>query len=222
MAEYVLVDKEQLESDLTVVADAIREKGGTSEQLAFPNGMKEAVEAIQSGNDNEAYKHLLGVFTGETTEFYNEDIQQLSDRAFSGTEVKIVNLPNLISTKGYFAYNNSVIEEIYAPELLESGRNLIYSCSKLNTLLVPKYTTESFGNFSYCGKLVNLEIESIPETFSFKDCALLSDKSIQNIIDALADRTGKSASTITFHPDVKAKLTDEQKSQITSKNWILA
>ena len=49
MAEYVVIDKEQLESDLTVVANAIREKGGTSEPLAFPNGMKEAVEAIQSG-----------------------------------------------------------------------------------------------------------------------------------------------------------------------------
>lgn len=49
MANYKVVDTEQLEADLTVVADAIRGKGGTTELLSFPNGMKEAVEAIQSG-----------------------------------------------------------------------------------------------------------------------------------------------------------------------------
>ena len=49
MAEYVVVDKEQLEADITTVADAIREKGGTSEQLPFPNGMADAVRGIQSG-----------------------------------------------------------------------------------------------------------------------------------------------------------------------------
>lgn len=49
MAELVVVDKEQLENDLTVVADAIREKGETTEQLAFPQGMKQAVKAIEKG-----------------------------------------------------------------------------------------------------------------------------------------------------------------------------
>ena len=53
MAEYVVVDKEQLEADITTVADAIREKGGTSEQLPFPNGMADAVRGIQSGGGRE-------------------------------------------------------------------------------------------------------------------------------------------------------------------------
>lgn len=48
MANYKVVNAEQLEADLTVVADAIREKGGTTGSLSFPNGMKEAVEAIQN------------------------------------------------------------------------------------------------------------------------------------------------------------------------------
>lgn len=44
MAEYLV----QGES-LTTVADAIREKGGTSEPLSFPDGMAAAVRDIQSG-----------------------------------------------------------------------------------------------------------------------------------------------------------------------------
>ena len=46
MAEYLV----QSES-LTTVADAIREKGGTTAPLSFPNGMAEAVRNIQSGGD---------------------------------------------------------------------------------------------------------------------------------------------------------------------------
>lgn len=45
--EYV--DSTRLDSDLTSVANAIRTKGGTSAQLAFPQGFVDAVEAIETG-----------------------------------------------------------------------------------------------------------------------------------------------------------------------------
>lgn len=44
MAEYLV----QGES-ITAVADAIREKGGTTAPLSFPEGMAKAVRDIQSG-----------------------------------------------------------------------------------------------------------------------------------------------------------------------------
>ena len=46
---YKFVDADQLDADLTTVADAIRTKGKTSAQLAFPDGMAAAVAAISSG-----------------------------------------------------------------------------------------------------------------------------------------------------------------------------
>jgi len=49
MAVDKLVDSTQLDADLTSVANAIRTKGGTSEQMAFPNGFVSAVEAIPAG-----------------------------------------------------------------------------------------------------------------------------------------------------------------------------
>ena len=49
MAVDKLVDSTQLDADLTSVANAIRTKGGTSAQLAFPSGFVSAVEAIPSG-----------------------------------------------------------------------------------------------------------------------------------------------------------------------------
>ena len=49
MANYKVVDADQLDADLTSVADAIRAKTGTSGQMAFPSGFKTAVESIQTG-----------------------------------------------------------------------------------------------------------------------------------------------------------------------------
>lgn len=49
MALDKLVDSTQLDTDLTSVANAIRTKGGTSEQLAFPADFVSAIGDIPSG-----------------------------------------------------------------------------------------------------------------------------------------------------------------------------
>lgn len=49
MAVDKLVDSNQLDADLTSVANAIRAKGGTSDPLAFPNGFVSAVNSIPTG-----------------------------------------------------------------------------------------------------------------------------------------------------------------------------
>ena len=51
MAVDKLVDSTQLDSDLTSVANAIRTKGGTSAQLAFPAGFVSAIGNISAGGD---------------------------------------------------------------------------------------------------------------------------------------------------------------------------
>ena len=49
MAIDKAVDSAALEAGLRQIADAIRAKGGTSAQLAFPAAMAEAIAAIESG-----------------------------------------------------------------------------------------------------------------------------------------------------------------------------
>ena len=61
-----LVDSSQLNSDLTSIANAIRTKGGTSAQLAFPSGFVSAVEAIPSGGGSSV-KYTRYTLTGDTT-----------------------------------------------------------------------------------------------------------------------------------------------------------
>lgn len=59
MAEYLVQG-----ASLTAIADAIREKGGTTAPLSFPAGMAEAVRNIQSGGgDLSAVDVYIADFT---------------------------------------------------------------------------------------------------------------------------------------------------------------
>lgn len=49
MANYKFVDADQLDSDLSSIANAIRKKGGTSASMSFPNGFSSAINAISTG-----------------------------------------------------------------------------------------------------------------------------------------------------------------------------
>ena len=63
-----LVDSTQLDSDLTSIANAIRTKGGTSADLAFPAGFVSAVQAIPTGITPTGTKQISITANGTTTE----------------------------------------------------------------------------------------------------------------------------------------------------------
>ena len=68
MALDKLVDSSQLDSDLTSIANAIRAKGGTSAQMAFPAGFVSAVQAIPAGTTPTGTKQISITQNGTTTE----------------------------------------------------------------------------------------------------------------------------------------------------------
>ena len=61
MAYDKVVDSAVLNAGLKQIADAIREKGGTSGNLAFPAAMAEAIVEISGGDDT--YRIAKGTFT---------------------------------------------------------------------------------------------------------------------------------------------------------------
>lgn len=73
--------------------------------------------------------------------------------------------------------------------------------------------------FASCSNLKNITFveNSIKINFNLGSSSLLSDESIQNLINGLA--TVETAQKLTIHNDVATKLTNEQKATISSKNW---
>ena len=102
---------------------------------------------------------------------------------------------------------------------------LMYGAVKLKTILGAldlTNCTNVTNAFAADNGLLE-EVEFVPNTIkisiSFAYLRYLSDKSRQSIIDGLADLTGQTAQTVSFHSNVLAKLTDEQFATILSKNW---
>lgn len=66
MAVDKLVDSTQLDDDLTSVANAIRTKGGTSADLAFPADFVSAIAAIPTGGGSSAETGSFVATTSDT------------------------------------------------------------------------------------------------------------------------------------------------------------
>lgn len=123
MAVDKLVDSTQLDADLTSVANAIRTKGGTSADLAFPAGFVSAVEAIPTGGGGYS-------------------IDDLATRAEpSGT----ITIPNATSI-GNGAFQKSNVENVVALEATTVSAYAFNSCSKLKKVKLPKVTSLGSGN----------------------------------------------------------------------------
>ena len=122
-------------------------------------------------------------------------------------------------------FNIDISEAIYASSMfmnlraLEEIRGIPLNFSKA--------PSNASGQFNNC---INLKEVRFAEgtiknhSISFLDCQYLSDESIESIINGLADLTGLTAQTVTFHSDVKVKIEQNQLwlTAITNKNWTLA
>lgn len=79
--------------------------------------------------------------------------------------------------------------------------------------------TNLVSMFASCSNLKNITFveNSIKINFNLGSSSLLSNESIQSLINGLA--TVETTQNLTIHNDVATKLTDEQKATISSKNW---
>jgi hypothetical protein len=62
-------------------------------------------------------------------------------------------------------------------------------------------------------------LDATARTFYADKMPMLTKQSLDNLVEGLGDRTGKSANTVRFTKYHKAMLTDEQISSLQSKNW---
>lgn len=126
-------------------------------------------------------------------------------------------------------FKYSQITSTKVPIVTDMGytTSVFQGCTKLKTIPSLKVTenNQTFSAwFNDCPKLeeINFTEDSvIAKNISFFQSPLLNTASVNGIIQALKDLTGATAQTLTFHADVKGKLTDAQKAAITAKNWQL-
>lgn len=121
------------------------------------------------------------------------------------TDIEVIDFSNLgvkINNASYFALGATKLKSIY-------GALDFSECTAATIWLNGANALE--------------DIEFVPETIKisldFYWCAYLSEKTVQSIIDGLADLTGSAAQNVSFHSSIIDKLTPAQFDQIAAKNW---
>lgn len=181
------VNATQLDLDLVAVANSIRQRGGTSASLSFPNGMVDAIAAIPSGGAD-----LPSLTVGSEADV--ADIR-LNKEAINKNGVKIIGtMPD--ATRSASATKGSTIQQ---GSVTENGQ------SKMRNYIsvTPKATTTagyiSSGNNSGSAVKVystdvtngNLEITQLNTSIDVADYKTAS-VSESAVLDALPTWTGGS------------------------------
>lgn len=128
------------ESSLTAVADAIRERAGTSEPLVFPEGFKSAVEGIPD--------LLEALITSTLTEYSNDKLTNV--KAFTFTETRAlqkISVPNLTKIPWYCFDGCSSLVEVNA----DSATSVAFcglSRTKVDYIKLPSLKQIDGGSFT--------------------------------------------------------------------------
>lgn len=135
MANYLVTD-----TDLTAVADAIREKGGTSAGLEFPDGFVDAVEAIETGGGEDYLALAIG---NQLTSYASDAVTSIRANMFNGaSNLQQISLPNATSM-GTTAFKGCTkLSSVYLPKLSTLSGNSQFDGAKVVVMVLPSITTQ--------------------------------------------------------------------------------
>lgn len=209
----VLIEEQTMKD----IGNAIRLKSGTEKKLK-PYEMPKAISDIPSVAHPEQY-FKVPRYAGEisrlfigcnklkdfTVDFSEAERLTIANFAFRQTTMTSLNiigeLPLNLEARTMFAQNSKLVSVTGTPVNISTFR----------------YTDVFSGNPLL--EEIRFAAGGIANSFDIAYSSKLSDKSIQSVIDGLADCTGLTTRIIYFHTTVVKKLTEKQLKQVSSKNW---
>ena len=158
MAEYKLVDAEKLDADLTAVADAIREKTGSTQQLAFPEGFASAVAGITTQPESNPFDLRIN---GSLSEYSSDVPTKVSTYSFSDcANLTRVELPNVKNVETYGFARCPLLAEVSLPAAVDLALNAFLSCTALQKVDFPSMASIKGSAFSKCSMLDTVILRS--------------------------------------------------------------
>ena len=161
MADYVVS-----EESLSTVANAIRTKGGTSAQLAFPAEFVSAIEDIETGG-GDPYELARKMADATITEFVDDTITSLRARAFNDCSALATFRAHNVTWIGASAFANAGITSIALPRVwYATYTNYIFeNCKKLTTADLAGQSV-NLGQFNGCVLLDTLILRRTSSNFT--------------------------------------------------------
>lgn len=166
MALDKLVDSTQLDSDLTSVANAIRTKGGTSAQLAFPAGFVSAINDISGGGGYAAAdwldwtKPTGNISTGKTYSSTDGSKQYL---LYGRTGVGDVTFTNATYITDH-CMQYCGVTKLTAKKATTFGPNACASATRLVYVIAPVLKLLYASVFQSCTELLGADFGGSPSS----------------------------------------------------------
>ena len=159
-----------------------------------------------------------------------ENLGSIGEAAFSGTSsITEIIFPDTLSNTFTGAQREIFMgcgaTKVKLPsEMVAIPSGMFYGCLRLATIHLPSSLTSVANNaFFACGSLFNVTLgNDFNCTLNISYSALYSHDTILSWFNALADRTGQIAYTLTIGATNIAKMTAEEIAIATSKNWNIA
>jgi hypothetical protein len=151
MAYDKVVDSAALDAGLTSVADAIREKGGTSASLAFPQGFVDAIGNISVGGEDNLPTVISGGTLGDYVDNTSTKLRQWAFYFYKG--ITSFSSNSLERVDGACFRYCSNLESINLPNLTSAvvGGDNFANCSKLSGIVLPKISKFSTDGGDFNG-----------------------------------------------------------------------
>ena len=161
----------------------------------------------------------------------------LNNTFYGCTGVKSVKISSKLVFLSPYSMSNvfNACEDVETIDLTGMSQPLMLSaidrgfrmCAVLKEIL-GELDVSNCTNFSNCFandsalETISFKAGTIKKSIGLGQSSNLTDATIQNIIDGLADLTGGTAQTLTLNKTVGAKLTDAQKASASAKNWTIS
>lgn len=161
-----LVNTTQLDSDLTSIANAIREKTGGTSSIAFPAGFISEIEGIRGGFEDDIIQRTIsGVYENSTATLIGQGMFS------ANSEITSVSFAACSNISNYAFYKCTDLTTAYFPSCQRVGSYAFSSCYKLVNIYFPMCSLIDNYAFAYCSSLT---------TASFPACTSLSADAFQS------------------------------------------
>lgn len=184
MAVDKLVDSAVLDANLTAVANAIRAKGGTSAQLAFPAGFVSAVQNIPTGTTPTLITKTItenGTYDAEddNADGYSEVVVNVSGGGITADDIAMktnptgdVVLRTATQIKDYAFLGFTGITSLSSDSVTTVGTDAIRA-PNLTSVSLPNLETVGARTFFDCSRLTSINIPKLTKTGDamFRGCS---------------------------------------------------
>lgn len=207
------------------LAETLTSKGVTATAEETTTALVNKVADITSGDDSL----LRGLIQRDLTEIVIPvGTTKIGDNAFKSCfNLKSITIPNSVTSIGIASLQQLNFSSITIPDSVKSiGAGAFYGCRYLKEVIIlsKKINKLSDSIFELCNalKYVYLPDDFNSNGLNLSSSTLYSRETIVSWLNALADRTGRTAYKLTIGATNLAKLTEEDILIATNKNWTLA